>query len=89
MKAYEVQYSDVNKIRLTITPNRITIKVPLYTSPRKIEQVKEFFNIVANKEEMKNCTKSFRGVLQEETNNRFLINLKSDSGKEEFCYQNF
>ena len=82
MKNITVQYKDIQVFRLTVTPDRVTIKAPLATQPSLMEKYREFLLSVANQEPMLNCTKSFRGCLSLDSIDNLSIKMFSDSEKE-------
>lgn len=81
MKNVTVQYKDLEVIRFTVTPERITIKAPLTIPPSLMETYRDFLLKVSNQEPMLNCTKSFRGCLSLD-GAKLHIKMFSDTKKE-------
>lgn len=88
MKKITVEYKDIEVIRFTVTPERVTIKAPLTIPPTIMERYKDFLLKVANEDAMLNCTKSFRGCLSLDTS-KLYIKMYSDAKKEFFVFYDF
>lgn len=67
MKTFEILYNETTRFNLTITPTRVTIKVPKHTYDEDvINNAIKFLTDVANSPEMLHTIKSMRGRLDVE-----------------------
>ena len=75
----DIQYTDSNNIKLTITPNRITLKIPNDSSEEVVKEYVGYTNHIASNFKPEN---SYRGVFRvHKYSNELGISMKANSGE--------
>ena len=81
----DIQYTDSNTIKLTITPNRVTLKFPKDSSEEIVQEYTNYTNKIIDKFKP---TYSFRGRFKINPYNGFLgISMKGNNSSETIYFK--